>query len=101
MNTPGPPCVHPQRLVPADGRALRRDQAGDQRGADLAAMDVGPVQPGGVVPGLLEVGGLERDQGTELRGMGDREVEHDAPADRAAHDHRLVELHGLAEGADG
>ena len=63
--------VHPQRLVAADRRAVRRDQAGDQRGADLAAMHVGPVQPRRVVPGLLEVGGLERDQGAELGGVRD------------------------------
>ena len=83
------------------GGALRRDQARDQGGADLAAMNVRPVQPRRVVPGLLEVGGLEGDQGAEFGGVRDREVEHDAPADRAAHDHRPVELQGTAEGTDG
>ncbi len=32
--------------------------------------------------------------------MLDCEIEHDAPADRAAHHDRLVQFHGLAEGAD-
>ena len=93
--------VHPQRLVAADRRALRCDQAGDQRRAHLAAMDVRTMQPRRVVPGLLEVGGLQGHQRTELGGMGDREIEHDAATDRAAHHHRLVEFHGLAEGPDG
>ena len=80
---------------------MRGDQSRDQGGADFAAMHVRSMQPRSVVPGLLKVGGLERDQGAELPGVLDREVEHDAPADRAAHDDRPVELHGPAEGADG
>src|SRR5882672_6543752 len=92
--------VGPQRLHPRRGRALRRNQAGDQRGADFAAMDVGAVEPRGVVPWRLEIGGLEPDQRTEFRGMIDREVEDDAAADRAAHHDRPVEFQRPAEGTD-
>src|ERR1700754_1035917 len=49
--------VGPQRLPARSLRALRRDQPRDQRGADFAAMHVGPVEPGGVIPRRLEVGG--------------------------------------------
>ena len=48
----GPQCFHACTF-----RALRRDQAGHQRGADFAAMDVGAVQPAGVVPRRLKLGG--------------------------------------------
>ena len=37
------PFVGPQRFMRASLRALRRDQAGHQRGADFAAMDVGAI----------------------------------------------------------
>jgi len=45
--------------------------------------------------------GLERDQGAELAGVLDGEIEHDAATDRAAHDDGQVEFEGAAEGADG
>src|SRR5260370_5825331 len=67
--------VGPQRLGPRTGRALRRDQAGYQRGADFASMDIGAIEPCGVVPWRLEIGGLEPDQRTEFRGMIARQVE--------------------------
>src|SRR5437899_299833 len=93
---------------PADSCArhlLRRylrpeDFCQHRRGAHLAAVDVGTVQPCRVVPGLLELGGLEPDQRAEFRRMVDREVEHDAAADRAAYHDGPVELQGLAERAD-
>src|SRR5262249_13215781 len=47
--------VHPECLVPRRLRTLRGDQPGDQRRADLPAMDVGTVEPGRVVPGCLEI----------------------------------------------
>ena len=57
--------VHPQRLVPRHVGALRRHQTRDQRRADFAAVHVGTIEPGGVVPGLLEVGRLQPDQRAE------------------------------------
>src|SRR5262245_61710365 len=92
--------IHPQRLVAGDVWALRRDQARDQRGADLPAVHVGPVEPGGVVPWRLEVGGLEPDQGAEHRCVFDREIEHDPSTDRATHHHRAMELERAAERDD-
>src|SRR5206468_6272910 len=76
--------VSPQRLAARGIGALWRNEPGDQRGADFAAMHVGTVEPGGVVPRRLEVGGLEPNQRAEFGGVVDREIEHDATADRAA-----------------
>ena len=81
-------------------RRLGRDEAGDHRGADLAAVHVGPVQPGRVVPRHLVVGRLEADQGAEPPGVPGGDVEHDPPADRAAHQHRPVELQHVRDGKD-
>ena len=64
-------------------------------------MHVGTVQPGRVVPGLLEVRGFQRDQRPELGGMLYGEVEHNAAADRAAHDDRALQFHCPAESPDG
>src|SRR6202040_1756801 len=68
--------VHPERLPACDLRALRREEPRDQTGADLAAMDVGPMEPSRVVPRRLEIRGLETDERAELSGMSDRQVEH-------------------------
>src|SRR6266436_5652748 len=63
-------------------------------------MDIGAVQPGGVVPGGLKIGGFEPDQRAEFGGMVDREIEHDTAADRTPHHHGLVQLQRAAERAD-
>src|ERR1700730_4934660 len=80
--------VAPQRFPPRGVRALRRDQARDQRRADFAAVNIGTVQPGGVVPWRLKVGGFEPDQRLESGGMVDSKIENDAAADRTSHQHR-------------
>src|ERR1700689_4628377 len=80
--------VAPQCLPACDFRALRGDQAGHQRRPDFATMDVGPVEPGGVIPRRLKIGGLEPDQSAEFAHVSDREIENYTPADGAPHHHR-------------
>ena len=97
------PALHvaPQGLPAVLVRRLRRHQAGDHGGADLAAMDVAAVQPARVVPGGLMVGAFDADQGAEPVGVVGAEVEDDAPAHGAADQRRSVEFHGVGDGEDG
>ena len=92
--------IGPERLPAMDFRRLGRDEAGDHRGADLAAVDVRAVQPRRVVPRRLVVGRLDPDQGAEPPGVTGGDVEDDPPADRAAHQHRPVELQRVGHGQD-
>src|SRR5581483_8069045 len=91
--------VHPERLPARDIRTLRREQARDQPGADLAAVHVGAMEPVEVVPRRLKIRGFETDERAEFAGVRDRQVQHDAPADRAAQHHRLLELERSTEAA--
>ena len=93
--------VVPDRL-PAVGLGRRRgDEPRDHAAAHLAAVHVRAVQPVEVVIGLGMRAGLQPDQGAETRGMLQRQVQHDAPADGAAHRHRLVERERIDHGHDG
>ena len=75
---------------PAFGGGHRwRDQAGDHAGADHSAMHVGPVEPGQIVISLCVGRRLQSDQGAKALRMLMREMQHDAAADRAAHDDRV------------
>ena len=58
------------------------------------------MQPIGVVPGRLKRRGFQPDQRAELGGVMNREIEHDAAADRAAEHDRPLELERGAERPD-
>jgi hypothetical protein len=60
-------------------------------------MDVRPVEPLRVVPGLLIGGRLEADERAEAIRVLGCEIEHEAPANRATHDHRAIQLKGVAD----
>ena len=93
--------VVPDRL-PAVGLGRGRgDQAGDHGPAHLAAVHVRAMQPVEVVVGVGVGAGLQADEGAEARAMLERQVQHDAPADGAAHHHRLVEAKRIDDGHDG
>src|SRR5258708_15224394 len=64
-------------------------------------MDIGTVEPCGVIPRRLKISRFETDQRAESGGMIDREIEHDAATDRASHHHGPVERQRLAESTDG
>ena len=88
--------------LPAVGlRGSRSDQAGDHGAAHLPAVHVGAVQPVEIVIGLGVGTRLQADEGAEARGMLQRQVQHDAPADGAAHHHRLVEAERVDDAHDG
>ena len=93
--------VVPDRL-PAVGLGRGRgDQARDHAAAHLAAVHVRAVQPVEVVVGIGVGAGLQPDEGAEARCVLQRQVQHDAPADGAAHRHRLVETERIDDGHDG
>src|ERR1700709_64212 len=58
--------IMPERLAPPCVGPAGRDEPRNKGRADLTAMDIWPVQPARIVPGRLEVGRLETDQGAEL-----------------------------------
>ena len=84
--------VVPQRFPAAVIGRGRRDQPRHDAGGHFAAVHVGAVQPARVVIGIDLGRGFEPDDGAEFLRMLVREMQHDAPADRAAHHHRPVEL---------
>ena len=67
----------------------------------IGLVEAGIVSPEGATPLALGANRYALSCSTELGGVRDRQIEHDAAADRATHHHRLLEFHGLAEGADG
>ena len=84
--------VMPQRFPALVVGRIGSDQAGDDGGADFAAMDVGTVQEIQVVIGIDMRAGLQADDGAETLGMFERQMQRDAAADRAADQDRPVEF---------
>src|SRR5690606_25989909 len=72
--------------------------ARDQSSADLAPVDIAPMEPIGVVPRLLVVGAFHSNQCAEVFGMRVGELEHDSAANRAAHQHGSVQTQRATEG---
>ena len=84
--------VVPQRFPALLVRRVGADQAGDDGGADFAAMHVRPVQEIQIVIGIDMRAGLQADDGAEAFGVFERQMQRDAAADRAADHDRLVEF---------
>ena len=63
-------------------------------------MHLGVVEPARVVVALDVRRRLQANERTQLARVLEREIEHDAPADRAAHDHRPLELQLARDGHD-
>jgi hypothetical protein len=74
----------PERFPSFLLRGIRPDQSGDDRGADLAAMDVRTVEEVEVAIGIDMGTGLKADDGAEAFGVFERQMQRDPPSDRAA-----------------
>ncbi len=65
----------PQRLPTLAVRRIGTDQSGNDGGADLAAMDIRPVQKVEVVIGVDMGAGLQPDDGAKTLGMLERKMQ--------------------------
>jgi hypothetical protein len=64
-------------------------------------MDIAPMKPARVVPGLLKVRRFQADQGPEFRTMSMSEVENDSATDGTPHGHGALQPQGRAESPNG
>jgi len=87
------PALHvmPHRLPAVLVGAERRHQAVGEPARRATAMHFGVVHPARVVVALDIRGGLQADERAQLARVLEREMQHDASADRAAHHHRALE----------
>jgi len=94
--------VMPQHLPLLGVGRRRRDQAGDRTRGRFLAMHVGPEQHAEItqprIGARIGMGRrLQADGGPEVTAVLQRQMQHRASADRAAHHHRAVEPQRAAE----
>lgn len=93
--------VLPEGLMAVLVGALRGDQAGYQGSTDFAPMHIAPMKPACVIPGLLEVGGFEADQGSKFSTISMSELEDDPASDGTSQGNGALQAQGGAESPDG